>query len=408
MQSENKEKKKIRNFIKVNKPVGIAVTVLACLIVVGVSFTVYSKYYKTNYNKGMATASGFYFNSNYMASVAELRGMTPMTEEEMRDIDQDILNSVIISTNNGSWTEGVCTFNVQIRNYDNQLLYNDKDLNVKYQVNFMLLGAPEGARYSVARDDQRISLEWNDGQPNVVSFDGELAGGKLSIDSYQLEITPTSGSSSDDEYKSTDVLMVAYPTGPDFLEDTKVIAGILRANYEEGEFGLNGSKFLVCDKRDYQNASDDEKKAVILGESAYVFQLYTSGTFSGSGTATRKTIKVMWRKDMYKINDFDPYYQPIKEELKKDGVTSNDKYYEFNGDVEDKNGNVIKDKNGANPTWQVMEIDILPYSSLKFTFFRADTFEDVVNDPTFTVPHFESSVIVELADEDAGDSSGTP
>lgn len=408
MQSENKEKKKIRNFIKVNKPVGIAVTVLACLVVVGVSFTVYSKYYKTNYNKGMATASGFYFNSNYMASVAELRGMTPMTEEEMRDIDQDILNSVIISTNNGSWTEGVCTFNVQIRNYDNQLLYNDKDLNVKYQVNFMLLGAPEGARYSVARDDQRISLEWNDGEPNVASFDGELAGGKLSIDSYQLEITPTSGSSSDDEYKPTDVLMVAYPTGPDFLEDTKVIAGILRANYEEGEFSLNGSKFLVCDKRDYQNASDNEKKAVILGESAYVFQLYTSGTFSGSGTATRKTIKVMWRKDMYKINDFDSYYQPIKEELKKDGVTSNAKYYEFNGDVEDKNGNVIKDKNGANPTWQVMEIDILPYSSLKFTFFRADTFEDVVNDPTFTIPHFESSVIVELADEDAGGSSGTP
>lgn len=364
MENENKERKKIRdfikvnepvkkilNFIKVNKPVGIVVTVLACLAVVGVSFTVYSKYYKTGFNKGMATASGFYFNSNYMASVEELRNMTP---EKMHDIikEEDILNSIIVSMNRNVW-DGINphSFDVEIRNYDNQLLYNDKDLNVTYEVNFMLLGEPVNAAYSVEFDGDTQDLEWEDGKSTIATYSGTLDGGTLNYDNYKLMITPTG------DYQPTDVLMVAYPIDPVFLRGTKAIAGIVRANYQEKKFSIEGSRFLVTDKEEYQTPSESKAwKNEILSESAYVYQLYTSGNFSGTGAATKKTITVKWREDMYIINDFDTYYQEAKEAGRvKYGV----------------------EENGHK--WTVMEIDILPYASLKFTFFRADEFEKVIN-----------------------------
>ena len=53
---------------KMNKKSRIMAAVLAVLVLAGLTGTVYSKYYKTGYNKGMAIASGFYFSSDYMAS----------------------------------------------------------------------------------------------------------------------------------------------------------------------------------------------------------------------------------------------------------------------------------------------------------------------------------------------------
>lgn len=397
--SENKERKKIREIIKVNKKTGIVVSVLACLLLVGVSITVYSKYYKTGYNPGMAIASGFYFNSNYMASVEEL---DVTTEEDLYEIPNNILESIIVSANPTRWTgEAAYPFYVEVRNYDNQLLYNDRDLDVVYDVCFMMLDEPVGADYYVKRHENidnegLIQLRWNedDKKGKVVSFSGTLPGGQLNRDIYDVEVHMTSA----ETYEPARVLMVAYPVGPDFLQGTKSIAGILTTNYQEKEFDIEKANFKICETEDFMNAGETANpefgslawRDVVLKESGFVYQVYTSGTFSGTGSATRKRIKVMWRQDMFKINNFDTYYQEVK--------GNNQKFY-----TEE-----IEDKSGDKHKWQVMEIDVLPYSSLKFVFFRTEDFEDKIMDPGMNKDIFAESVRVIYEKESTGSGPNEP
>ncbi len=358
------KKGKKRNIVRqVNKKVRITITVLACMLIVGVSLTVYSKYYKTGYNKGMAIASGFYFSSNYMASVDEIKGLT------VEEIAARYTDSIITSANLDSWKgTDAFTFNIEIWNYDNQLLYNDKDLNVDYKINFILLEEPTGAAYSVTDGTTTYSLEWKEGKGTAVSFDGSLAGGMPRADSYQLTVGKTSG-----DYAPSEVLMVAYPTGPDYLVNTqytRYIAGIVKANYEDREFKIeSGTGFTVSKTQEY---ADDWKKAV-EEESGFEYRLITSGNYTGSGTTvTRKKITLKWNSDMFKINKNDVYYQEVKDDSTR--------YY-----------TVMED----GVEWQVMNIEVLPYASLKFVFFRNDEFDNKINAMSQS-SQFERSVQVEL------------
>lgn len=426
MEKENKERKKIRdfikvkepvkkirNFIKVNKPVGIVVTVLACLAVVGVSFTVYSKYYKTGFNKGMATASGFYFNSNLMASVD---GLNVLSEEDVHNIPDDVLESVIISSNPTAWQgEKPLDFTVEVRNYDNQLLYNDKDLDVEYEILFMLMDKPVRADYLVqpdgsAEDPIKMQYEDEDGNRAVYRFRGTLPGGQTNEDIYKVIVDPKAG---DGDYEPISVLMVAYPIGPEYLRGTKSIAGKLQAIYQEKEFSIEKANFTICEREEYLSTESLKEWAeeVIFKESGFVYQIYTSGNFSGNGLAARKRIQLIWREDMYKINHYDSYYQALLKDAEEGKINFEDRFYKANI-LEDEDGNIIEDENGniigieanENGKWRVMEIDILPYASLKFTFFRKDGFEDAFKDAE-NRDVFEKSVRVRLPDENNGGGS---
>lgn len=353
---ENETIKKIRSLIKVNKPVSIAVTVLVCLILVGVSYTVYAKYYKTGFNKGMATASGFYFNSNYMAGVSKLKDINkPDSDIDISNLDPEILETIIVSANNQPWQEGEPSYNfhVEVRNYDNQLLYNDQDLNVEYEVNFMLLEDPQGtAFYEVSTSGQETQkLEWDsETGANIATFRGTLPGGAANADDYQLTVTMWDS----ENYKPHNILMVAYPIGPDYLLGTKAIAGIIRANYEEKEFNIERQEFVVSTTQPYQDDWGD----AVSQESGYVYRVYTSGNFTGNGSATRRTIRVMWRSDMYEINKFDENYQKVKDDPTR--------YHPID--------------RGDDQQWWAMEIDVLPYSALNFVFYRKDGFVDILDE----------------------------
>lgn len=357
-----KEKRKRNKVRQVNKRLRIAITVLACLFLAGVSLTVYSKYYKTGYNKGMAIASGFYFSSNYMAAVDEIKGLS------MEEIAAGYTDLIIVSANRDAWKgTDAFPFNIEIWNYDNQLLYNDKDLNVEYKVSFMLLEEPQGATYTVSDGKNSYPLEWKNGKGSVVEVTGKLAGGMPRVDTYTLTV----GMQTPADYVPAGVLMVAYPTGPDYLKDTRYIAGIVKANYEDREFKIeSGTGFTVSKTQEYK----DNWKEAIEKESGFVYQLITSGNYTGSETtATRKKIKLMWDSDMFKINENDDYYQSVK---------GTGQYY-----------SVVE--NGVN--WQVMEIEVLPYASLKFVFFRNDGFKSKIAAMADTDSSgFEESVKVEV------------
>lgn len=362
MQKVKPEKKKrVKKAEKKNRIPQIMFTALAGLLVLGVSITVYSKYYKTGYNKGMAIASGFYFSSNFMAVTEDIKGKT------MEEIAKNHLDSVIISANPTSWKgTDAYTFAVEVRNYDNHLLYNDRDLNVEYQIEFMLLEDPKGATYQVGfgTETKRLAKKGS-----VVTFKGKLPGGSLKADVYSLSVGMTNAGI----YEPADVLMVAYPTGPDYLVDTKCMAGIVRAIFEEREFKIEeGSGFTVMNTEDYEK----DWKAAVESEAGFVYQLITTGSYTGSETtSTRKKIKVKWDKDMFKISLNDEYYQQALNH-DKEHPSEPKQYYE--------EGN-----------WQVMEVEVMPYASIKFVFFRQDGFETGLNGIT-QKEDFEGKITAEV------------
>lgn len=397
---KKKERKKIREFlkfIKMNRKAQIVTAVLACGILAGVSITVYSKYYKTGYNPGMAVASGFYFNSNYMAAVDDLKNMT--IDEMIPIIDDDILETIIRSANDLSWSEGEAKYtfnNIEVRNYDNYLLYNDKDLDVGYEVYFMLLDEPKGAKYFIKDQSTQVEyelFEWGNTE-KIVRFKGTLDGGTPNLHTYELSIDTSLGPDGS-TYEPVDVLMIAYPTDPYYLKGSKAIAGILRANQEEKKFKIEPeSGFAVRREKDYYENDYEKWQETVLKESGYEYQVYTSGNYTGSGSATRRTIQVKWRKDLYQINQNDYYYQRAI-------ATSEDTQdCRLLSDETDEDGH----------TWAVMEIDVLPFASLKFVFFRSgnNDFETIIESMD-RENDFEKSVQVSVVgDEDEDENSGNP
>ena len=83
---------------------------VGCLVLAGASLTVYSKYYKTRYEKGMAIASGFYFSSNYMYEDEGLNDIEDIEELTKRNggklVHEDLLNRLMVAVSNKPWAAG--------------------------------------------------------------------------------------------------------------------------------------------------------------------------------------------------------------------------------------------------------------------------------------------------------------
>ncbi len=345
-----------QKFKKLNKKSRLLITAMGVLILAGTSFSVYAKYYKTGYNKGMAIASGFYFSSNYMAPHEDIKGLT------MEEIADGYRNTIIASVDDWHGTD-THFVSVEVRNYDTQLLYNDKDLNVEYQVNFMLLDEPAGANYSVRYGSDTKALSFNAGKGTVASFTGTLPGGGLSANGYELTVAKTGSAA----YVPSDILMVAYPTGPDYLVGTRCIAGIIKFDYVEKEFKIEDHGFEIRKTWDSANWKQDVDK-----ESGFIYELITSGNYTGSETtATRKKIQLKWDASMFKINANDKYYL---------SVAGTPDYYQVTE---------------SGILYQVMEIEVLPYASLEFVFFRNEGFDDKIKGMT-NCTEFEESVQVKV------------
>ncbi|MCI9199647.1 MAG: hypothetical protein HFI03_04320 [Lachnospiraceae bacterium] len=346
MMEENK-----RKGWKIGKRRKAALILAGCLIFAGMSFTVYSKYYKTRYEKGMAIASGFYFSSNYMyeeEGLEEIEDIAELTRiSGGKLVHEELVNRLMVAVNKQLWGDDSCLFDVEVRNYTNLLLYNDTDLNVGYTVEFALLDVPTGAVYDIRKGSEGsyTRLE-NDGKGNVVKagFEETLEGGKLSWDDYELKVSIDNSQGMD--YQPSRVLMMAYPTSPDYLKDTKKIAGIIMADYNQRKMEITDQKLTVEDEADWDEADWKER---LKKESAFVYQLKTTGNYYAQGNNNMKQkIRIIWDAELFELN-------------------KNDKYREENdANIEYKDGKGI------------MTIETMPYSSIKFVFFKKDNFDEKI------------------------------
>lgn len=360
-----------------------AVVSVACVILFGVSINVYSKYYKTGHNKGVSVASGFYFASNFMA---ELEGADQKNVAHVTDLTK-IIDRLHVRASDSRWNSPSesggklmtsSTVSVKINNFSNQLLYNDKELNVEYAVEFILLEEPEAKNvtYQIKKAVGEGAADTYQplGAATPVTYTGgRLEGGKLSTETYDIMVTISDLS----DYTPARILALAYPTKPSYVEENRKIAGIIMADYTESELTITDQGFTI--EKELEKAPGDSWKTMLLAESGLVYQIRTTGSYTGDGeTGVKKKLKLTWKPDMYLLDNENTYKKELKNKY------SGDELAEY-----------LNEKEG----W--MKVDILPYSSITFRFYEvpgdgsAEGFEKKVN-AMQNLNEFKASVKAEI------------
>lgn len=277
--------------------------VLLCLA----SGLLVAKYYAERSNKGVATASGFYFTSNYLKNVSG--------KEETE-------YPVIYNTTPWNGT-GSCDFDLQIRNYQNQLLYNDQNLNVIYNISFQLVDQSDRGTYQVSygNDENNVKTITKD---NAVTFENiTLTGGMASVNSFTVSVSKPSDNTSAN-YRSTGIRVTATPVSPSYVTNSVKLGGILYASMVSAQYNLSHEFSIDSTK----NLSD---------YSGFPYMI----TYTPDQDNSAHQVKVTWDSNQLEIDKFNEYSTLVSED-------SDGKKY--------------------------IVITMQPYSSVQITFYRAAGF----------------------------------
>lgn len=361
--------KKVNPFMKLNisKRILFIGFVFCILALVGVSGVSLAKYYAKRDNKGVSVASGLYFNSNCISNVEG-------------DIDVPLDQIDLLKVPGYVNPEGGSIFYLDIRNYDNHLLYNELYLDLEYTISFMKLNGETASVEYTNEDGQNVRVSLEDGLTYVDAVAGtthegwngkyltltdkELAGGAARYHSYVIRTTSATDGT------DAKVLVMAYPTAPDYVaaaaEDMRLI-GVLQAQPKNVKVGIDKSNFLIEDTSEYIS----DWKSTVEKMSGLVYTIQTNGDDVSTSGAVKGELEVTWNAKMLDINQYDPYYL---EAVKNNAITTD----------------------GDNKT---MTIRVLPYANVRITFYKTADFAAAFSS-SMTQTEFENYVQAELAESE--------
>lgn len=327
---------------------------MACIGVAYKITDILGKYYAARYNKGIAVASNLYFNSD------KLSKSTGITDINTILNDNDTLNKINVFTNSGSWSSGDLLLSFNIRNYDNNILYNEKNLNIGYKIHFVLLDEPVGAEYSIVGSDNVSHPLVSKG--DKVELEGTTIGGSLYADIYGIHLRMTSKA----DYKAARVLVLAYPVSPDYVyrnvNDNQEyrLLGIFQGHPTDMQISIENACFKVQDDNGYNDSTWKEKVKDLSG---YIYNIKTAGdVVLDSNTATKQQAVVTWDNRYLTIDLYDENYQYA---LEHDKAIIND-----DNPNNDRDTFIKKDGNYTS-----MTIMVLPYTSIDITYYKTENFD---------------------------------
>lgn len=321
---------------------------IACvLVLVGFSSISLAKYYAKRDNKGVSVASGLYFNSNCISNLAG------SIDTALTDID---LSQVPGYVN----PEGGSVFYMDIRNYDNHLLYNELYLDVEYTISFLKINGETASVEYTGNNGTNVQKILGDGE--VFTLTGRtLAGGAARYHRYTVRTTNALDGS------DAKVLVMAYPTEPNYVasaaEKMRLI-GILQANPRNIAVGIDESCFLIEKTAEYVS----NWKATVEKMSGLVYIIQTNGDDVSSTGAIKGELEVTWNAKMLDINQYDTYYE---EAVRNGRITTSGDY-------------------------KTMKIKVLPYANVRITFYKTADFISAFG-TSMTKTQFENYVKAELA-----------
>ncbi|MBQ8079300.1 MAG: hypothetical protein IJ236_05045, partial [Oscillospiraceae bacterium] len=338
---------------------------------------VFAKYYSVNFREGISVASGLYFDSDKMETVTG-------TTVDLEYIKENEADALPINVNTSKWTGGADTiFDIEVRNYENHLLYNDANLDVEYAIRFVLLDVPTGANYYIRKMEngeewQTLYEENADGtvavptDTNGIGFTGALPGGTLSQDTYRLMIQMVDP----ERYEAGSqarVLAVAYPTAPDYVKNDdnqqNRLLGIFQGVYSEISLSVESAAFQVQSESDYETNWQERVNDL----SGLLYNIKTKGDVvtDDSSISIKPQVIIRWRGEYLKISEYDEYYLAAK--------------------LDDPAG-IGTYTDGA---WTCMKVSAMPYTSIDVTFYKTDLFMTEMTAGTLTKTDFEGLVTAE-------------
>ncbi|MBE5882973.1 MAG: hypothetical protein E7291_00895 [Lachnospiraceae bacterium] len=323
-----KEESKKKNFIR--RPwqkVFLFLTLL--VLILGCGSYVYAKYYAESARRGIAIASGIYFSANYAVESKE---------------NEAYFESVVKSIYTGS----AYSFNFEVRNYENNLLFNGSDIEIPYTVSFWLDTEPEGATYSVGTEKQ-AAQPIGVGEAGWIVFDDQvIAGGVAKANKYEISINITD----EDSEQEPLPIYVLVETEPGAVI-TKTLSGkMILGRVAASESFIESQRFVVANESD--SMTEEEKYAEINKLSKLTYEILTVGEVSASEEATEK-LKLSWNPQVLEIDLFDEAYLNWLDE-DADRIQP----------IEDEKG------------WYYITINAMPYSAETIGFFKGSAYADNV------------------------------
>ena len=340
------------NAIKLNKnnKMFIAGFIIALLVFVGFSSVSGAKYFAKRDNKGVSIASGLYFNSNCISNVSGSIS-TPLTSIDLSKVPGYVN------------PEGGSIFYMDIRNYDNHLLFNELYLDVEYTICFLKLnGETASVEYQDA-SGKSVQEVLDDGK--VLTLENRTIEGGASR--YHRYIVKTTNALDGTDAK---VLVMAYPTAPNYVataaEKMRLI-GVLTAQPKNIAVGIDNANFMIEETAEYIN----NWKQAVEKMSGLVYTIQTNGDDVSSTGSVKGELKITWNAKMLDINQYDTYYT----EAVRTGrvVTSGD--------------------------YKTMTIKVLPYANVRITFYKTADFVSEFKG-SMTQDDFENYVKAELAESE--------
>ncbi len=331
---KNEDRKKARQRVE-RKVWTIAVLIFVVTICLGYGGVMYAKYYSQGYEKGVAVASAIYFSANHAFE----------SDESDIGTEKEYVPSLVLPMISG--TE--YNFDFEVRNFENNLLFNDSGVKIPYKISFWLGETPIAATYTVSLGSESKTFNTDE-----VTFENQsIEGGAARVNPYKITVKV----SESDTQKHERIPVFVKVETLDGSPVQKVLKGQM----------VFSSVSLADNFIDYQQfvlnktvADDAEWFTELQKLSALTYEIRTVGAVTGNG-ATEK-IKLIWNPNVLEIDLFDETY---KKWMSATGKTVPD----IETDTE---------TNG----WYSITIDAMPYSSETVTFFRGKDFDTNVADKT--------------------------
>ncbi len=294
-------------------------------------YLIWAKYYSQSSKQGMAIASGIYFTANFAGEVA--------TE------DAEPPESVVLNNYSGTST----TYTFEVRNYENNLLFNGDGMEIDYDIYFWMEENPaeEGVSYSVTNETTNEDAKPLAGTSSSapISFTGNQIGGGSAIkQNYRINIVVENEAIS---HKPLPVYVMVK------TKDNAIIHKILKGKMTMTTSSAGAESFVQTSGFQYpigmsqQNKFDTEIKPALQKSAGLTYEIQTVGRVLNSEQATR-TIRVRWLPDEFDIDLYDSNYLKWKSDNSK---TAPDTM--VIGEV----------------TWNYFTVSVMPYSSEEIIFY---------------------------------------
>jgi hypothetical protein len=310
-----------------------------------------AKYYSNQKQKGVAVASKFYFTSNILRTGVQYTDGIP--------------TSITEYTKTGGWLANIGSGQTQstditfeVRNYENNLQYNDENIQVTYDVYAMLVEeAGTDITYNLIKNNTESTQNINNTTPKKIYESEKLNGGSVNKNSYTLSYKSNPGVTA----LPVDVLIWIVPTGPDYISaDNNTMGCRFKVSNTTEEFQL--MKGFNLELTDAQTPMTAEEKRQIKSQAAFIYTVSTSGSYEGGDTIP---VTLSWDSRYLQLDKFSRY---------NENVTS------------------VGDINSV-------AIDMEQYSSIQLTFYRTQQFSSFIEDENVSTNMFLNLIAVNLRGE---------